>query len=147
MNNCAFVKASPQMLEKLLLVQNYVCWGAPTKKIVDETIRKRGYLKSKELKRQPISDNVIVEELLGDKGMICIEDLIDAFWRCKSNDTGYQAAKQALWPIQLAPLKETSDKANLKHDATGREIKKKTTKVHKGGYLGYMGADINEFVA
>ena len=146
-NNCAFIKASPQALEKLLLVQNYVCWGAPTKKNLDEIIRKRGYLKSKELKRQPISDNVIVEELLGDKGMICIEDLIDAFWRCKSNDEGYMAARQALWPIQLAPLKETSDKANLRHDATGREIKKKTTRVSKGGYLGFMGGEINDFVA
>jgi len=44
-------------------------------------------------------------------------------------------------------LKETSDKANTKHDATGREIKKKTTRVHKGGYLGFMGETINEFVA
>ena len=52
-----------------------------------------------------------------------------------------------VWPIQLAPLKETSEKANTKHDATGRDIKKKTTRVHKGGYLGMMGSDINEFVS
>ena len=37
--------------------------------------------------------------------------------------------------------------ANTKHDATGREIKKKTTRVQKGGYLGMMGSDINEFVS
>ena len=55
--------------------------------------------------------------------------------------------REVLWPIQLAPLKEPSEKANTKHDATGREIKKKTTRVHKGGYLGMMGSDINEFVS
>lgn len=44
-NNCAFVKATPDALTKLLLVKNYIGWGAPTKKIVDEIIRKRGYLK------------------------------------------------------------------------------------------------------
>jgi hypothetical protein len=46
----------------------------------------------------------------------------------------------------LTPLIEPSDKANTKHDATGAEIKKKNTKVSKGGYLGLMGDKINEFV-
>ena len=146
-NNCAFLRAGSQTLDKLLLIQNYVGWGAPTKKIVDEIIRKRGYLKSQEQKRIPISDNVVIEELLGDKGLICVEDIIEAFWKCKGNEATYQAAKGALWPIQLAPLKETSDRANTKHDATGRDIKKLTTRAHKGGYLGNMGSNINEFVA
>jgi hypothetical protein len=33
----------------------------------------------------PISDNNLIEELLGAKGVICIEDIIDAFWNCKRN--------------------------------------------------------------
>ena len=146
-NNCAFVRASTQNLEKLLLIQNYVGYGAPTKTILEEIVRKRGYLKDKTQKRIPISDNVIVEELLGDKGIICVEDIIEAFWRCKGNEESYKAVKEAIWPIQLAPLKEPSDLANTKHDATGRVIKKSTTRVHKGGYLGNMGAEINSFVA
>lgn len=145
-NNCAFVKATPDALQKLLLVKNYIGWGAPSKKTLEEIIRKRGYLK-KELKRVPISDNVLVEELLGEKGIICVEDIIEAFWRCKSNEEAYRAVRDAIWPIQLAPLKETSDIANTKHDATGRTIKKTTTVVHKGGYLGNMGAAVNDFVA
>lgn len=146
-NNCAFVRSCPATLQKLMLVQNYVAWGAPTKKILEEIIRKRGYLKSKEQKRVPISDNVLVEQLLGEKGIICVEDIIDAFWRCKSNEEAFKAVNAAIWPIQLAPLKETSDKANTKHDATGRDIKKTSTRVHKGGYLGFMGNSINDYVA
>lgn len=122
-------------------------WGNPTKQIVDELIRKRGYMKGSDTKRIPISDNVVVEELLADKGIICIEDIIDAIWRCKSNEDGFNAVKQVLWPIQLAPLKETTDKAFIKHDATGRDIKRKTTRVHKGGYLGMMGQNVNAFVS
>ena len=64
-NNCAFVRASASTLEKLMLVQNYCGWGAPTKKTLEDIIRRRGYLK-KESKRLPISDNVLVEELLGE---------------------------------------------------------------------------------
>jgi len=52
-----------------------------------------------------------------------------------------------LWPIQLASLKETTDKALVAHEATGRDVKKVTTKTAKGGYLGFMGGEINAFVA
>lgn len=140
------MRAGTDTIEKLMLVQNYCGWGSPTKKTLEEIIRKRGYLK-KEAKRLPISDNVLVEELLGEKGIICLEDIIDAFWRCKSNEVAFKAVIDVIWPIQLASLKETSDKANTKHEATGRELKKKTTVVHKGGYLGFMGEKINDFVA
>jgi len=81
------VRASSKALEKLLLIQNYVGYGAPTKTILEDIVRKRGYLKDKEMKRIPISDNVIVEELLGEKGIICVEDIIEAYWKCKGNET------------------------------------------------------------
>ena len=69
----------------------------------------------------------MIEELLGSKGIICIEDLIEAFWKCKANPEPYDAARTVMWPIQLAPLVEDSEKANTKHDATGRTLSKKTT--------------------
>ena len=128
-----------------MLIAHYCAYGAPTKSILDEIIRKRGYLK-KESKREPISNNTLIEELLGEQGVICIEDIIDAFWRCSKDEATYKAVKELIWPIQLAPLKETSEKANTTHDATQRVIKKKTTAVHKGGYIGMMGEKINQFV-
>ena len=73
--------------------------------------------------------------------------MIEAFWKCKTNPELYEAVRAVIWPIQLAPLKEDTDKANTTHDATGRTIKKKTTHVIKGGYLGMMGDKINEFVS
>ena len=98
-NNVTFMRASAETLQQLLLVQNYVAWGSPTKKILEEVIRKRGYLKGKDSKRMPISDNVLIEELLGEHGCICIEDVIDAFWRCKQNPDLFKAAKEVIWPF------------------------------------------------
>lgn len=66
---------------------------------MEEVVRKRGYLKTKENERKPISDNVIVEELLGEAGIICVEDVIDALWSCKREDEPYQALTRVLWPI------------------------------------------------
>ena len=64
-NNCAFVMATEDNIKKLLLVSDYVGYGQPTKQILDEIVRKRGYLITVYHKRVPISNNVLIEELLG----------------------------------------------------------------------------------
>jgi len=61
--------------------------------VLDDVIRKRGLLKTTSHQRTPISNNVLIEELLGDHGIICIEDLIDALWNCKKNKAAYEAVK------------------------------------------------------
>jgi large subunit ribosomal protein L7e len=145
-NNCAFVMSTLDNIKKILMVSDYIGYGQPSKKVLDEVIRKRGYLKTEQHKRTPISDNNLIEELLGKHGVICIEDVIDAFWNCKKDPAVYLAVKQTLWPIQLAPLKDTIEAGNVKHEATGRSIKKSTTKTSKGGYLGMLGAQIDQIV-
>jgi large subunit ribosomal protein L7e len=139
--------STPENIKKILLISNYVGYGRPSKKVLDEVIRKRGYLKTSDHKRVPISNNVLIEELLGTQGIICIEDLIDAFWNCKKNIKAYEAVKQVLWPIQLSALKETIEEGIIKHDATDRNIKRVTTKAEKGGHLGMMGDRVNDFVS
>ena len=61
-NNCAFIMSTPDNINKLLLVSDYIAYGQPEKKLVDEVLRKRGYLKTADHKRVPISDNILVEE-------------------------------------------------------------------------------------
>jgi len=151
-NNSVFVRADADNLKKLLTVEDYVTFGYPTKKTVNDLVRKRGFLK-KEGKKLPITDNVLIEELLGcddngPHGCICIEDVIDTVWKCKNEElvTIFNEINKVLWPIQLGSLKETIAEANLSHEATGRDVRKKNTKTHKGGYIGFMGDQINEFV-
>ena len=135
-----------ETIEQLMIIKDYVAYGKPSKSVLDEIIRKRGYLKAKDSKRLPISDNVMVEELLGEDGCICIEDVIDSFWRCKTNPTLYKKVRETIWPIQLAARQETASEKLTKHDATQRDIKKAFTLASKGGHLGYMGDKINDFV-
>jgi len=68
------------------MVKEYVSFGYPTKKIVNDLVRKRGFLKKDDAKL-PITDNNLIEELLGgdedsDQGCICIEDIIDTIYKC-----------------------------------------------------------------
>lgn len=151
-NNGVFVRADKSMMEKLVIVQDYVTYGYPTKKLVNDLVRKRGFLK-KDDKKLPISDNVLIEELLGHQemgpnGCICIEDIIDNIWKCKDEALVgiFNQINKVLWPMQLGSLRETIEEGNIKHEATGKDIRKKNTKSEKGGYIGFLGEAINDFV-
>lgn len=118
-NNAVFLLSTPDVIKGLFMIQNYVTYGYPTKAVVNDLIRKRGYLK-KETQRLPITDNNLIEELLGkatEHAVICIEDIIDTFVKC--DHANFDKVRAVVWPIQLAPLKEDSTKAHTKHEATG----------------------------
>ena len=139
-------------MKKIITIQDYVTYGYPTKKMVNDLVRKRGFLKKDKLKLA-ITDNVLIEELLGSEehgpyGCICIEDIIDSLWKVKEGgyDGIFKEINQVMWPLQLGSLKETIEEGNIAHDATGRDVRKKNTRSEKGGYIGFMGAEINEFV-
>ena len=81
------------------MIQNYITFGYPTKAIVNDLIRKRGYLK-KETQRLPITDNNLIEELLGkatEYAVICIEDIIATFVNC--DKANFDKVREVVWPI------------------------------------------------
>lgn len=61
-------------------------------------IRKRGYL-NKEDKRLPILNNALIEELLGEKGVICVEDIISCLLKCHEPEMPFEEVRKVLWPI------------------------------------------------
>lgn len=98
-NNAVFIHSTPANIKSLIQVQNYVAFGYPTKQVVIDLIRKRGTLR-KDQKRMPITDNTLIEELLGTSaGIICIEDIIDAVVNCAKPDSHFEQVREVLWPI------------------------------------------------
>lgn len=151
-NNCVFVRGDKENMKKVLTVQDYISYGYPTKKMVNDLIRKRGNLK-KDGKKLAITDNNLIEELLGQEshgpqGCICIEDIIDSIWKCREESLAkiFDEINTVLWPMQLGSLKETIEESNIAHDATGKDVRKKNTRSEKGGYIGFQGNQINEFI-
>jgi large subunit ribosomal protein L7e len=88
-NNAVFLRASEDTLKKLVMVNKSVSYGKPSKKIVNEIVRKRGFLrKGDDNEKLPITNNVLIEDLLGPgkidehMGCICVEDVIDTLVNC-----------------------------------------------------------------
>jgi large subunit ribosomal protein L7e len=81
-----------------MIIKDYITFGYPHKRIINDLIRKRGFLK-KEGKKMPITDNVLIEELLGNDDCICIEDIINAIHKCYENAETFKAIQAYLWPF------------------------------------------------
>ena len=74
-------------------IENYIIYGYVTKAAVKSLISKRGYLKvEKEVKA--INSNKIVEDVLGNIGMVCIEDVVSEIFHRGQN---FEKLKKAVW--------------------------------------------------
>jgi large subunit ribosomal protein L7e len=106
-NNAVFVRADEETIKKLMLVNDYVAFGYPSKKMVNDLIRKRGFLRKNE-KKEAITNNVLIEELFAEfnkktkgMGVICIEDIIECVNCCHKPDNfeTFDEVMTILWPF------------------------------------------------
>jgi len=97
-NNGVFVRLNKATLNMLKIAEPYVTWGVPNLKTVRELIYKRGYGKVNH-QRIPLTDNSIVENELGKRNIICVEDLIHEILTVGAN---FKYASNFLWPFKLS---------------------------------------------
>ncbi|MBN3302942.1 RL7L protein, partial [Amia calva] len=106
----AFVKINKTSLRMLKTVEPYVAWGYPNLKSVRELILKRGQAKINN-RRVPLTDNTIIEQHMGNHGIICLEDLIHEIY---SVGPHFRQANGFIWPFHLSVARHAAkDKAGL----------------------------------
>lgn len=107
--NGVFLKVNKATLNMLHRVEPYVTYGYPNLKSVKELIYKRGYGKLNK-QRIALTDNSIIEQALGQHGIICMEDLIHEILTVGPH---FKEANNFLWPFKLkAPLGGLKKKRN-----------------------------------
>ncbi|KAH7283981.1 hypothetical protein KP509_34G033800 [Ceratopteris richardii] len=107
--NGVFLKVNKATINMLRRVEPYVTYGYPNLKSVKELIYKRGFGKI-EKRRIPLTDNSLIEQVLGKSGIICIEDLIHEIYTVGPH---FKEANNFLWPFKLsAPLGGLKKKRN-----------------------------------
>uniref|UniRef100_A0A6V1NZ81 60S ribosomal protein L7 n=2 Tax=Heterosigma akashiwo TaxID=2829 RepID=A0A6V1NZ81_HETAK len=100
-HNGVFVKLNAATIKMLRLVEPFIAYGYPNLKSVKDLVYKRGFGKVNG-QRIPLSCNSVVEGTLGDKGIICVEDLIHEIYTCGPN---FRDANNFLWPFKLSSAK------------------------------------------
>jgi len=97
-NNGVFVKLNKSTLNMLRLVEPFIAWGYPNLKTIRDLVYKRGFAKVNH-QRIAISNNEVVEQVLGSHGIICVEDLIHEIITVGPN---FKKANNFLWPFKLS---------------------------------------------
>merc|ERR1712059_134765 len=97
-NNGVFVKLNKSTLNILRLVEPYISWGYPNLKTIRELVYKRGFGKV-EKQRIALTDNAIVEKVLGKHGIICVEDVIHEILTV---GPAFKEVNNFLWPFKLS---------------------------------------------
>jgi len=96
-NNAVFLKVNHATMTMLRYVEPFVTYGEPSKKVVSDLIYKRGFGKVNK-QRIPLTDNSVIEKALGNKDIICIEDLIHEILTV---GPAFKEANNFLWPFKL----------------------------------------------
>eukprot|EP01018_Ginkgo_biloba_P007685 Gb_20650 [translate_table: standard] len=126
--NGVFLKVNKATMNMLHRVEPYVTYGYPNLKSIRELIYKRGYGKV-DKKRIPLTDNSVIEQVLGKYGIICIEDLIHEIITVGPH---FKEANNFLWPFKLS--------------APSGGLKKKRNHYIEGGDAGNREGYINEII-
>ena len=128
LHNAVIVRNCKPIQNMLQQVEAYVTYGEPSQAVLRQLVYKRGYGKVNG-QRIPLSSNYVVEEVLGAKGIRCVEDLLNEISQCGPN---FKKANNFLWPFKL-----NSPKGGLNY---------KKTPYLNGGDMGPRGSNINGLV-
>jgi len=106
LHNGVFVKLNKATINMIRKVEPYVAYGYPSQKTISKLIYKRGFGKVNG-SRIPLTDNAIVESVLGKNGLVSVEDLIHEITTVGSH---FKAANNFLWPFKLNSPKQGFEK-------------------------------------
>jgi len=117
-NNGVFIRLTKATTEMLKIVEPFIAYGYPNLKSVRELVYKRGYGKINK-QRIPLTDNALVEEHLGQYGIVCIEDLIHEIYTVGPN---FKQAANFLWPFKLSNPTGGFRPRKFKHFVEGGDL-------------------------
>ncbi|KAI5863046.1 60S ribosomal protein L7 [Durotheca rogersii] len=125
-NNGVFVRITKATAEMIKIVEPWVAYGYPNLKSVKELIYKRGYGKINK-QRIPLTDNQIIEQSLGQYGIVCIEDLVHEIYTVGPN---FKQASNFLWPFKLSNPNGGFRPRKFKHYIEGGDLGNREEKIN-----------------
>lgn len=87
------------MMNKLTILKECTVWGYLTPTLLRDLMMKRGRIASGK-EQLPLNDNNLIEEKLGNIGIICLEDLIHEL--TDQNAANFKTVSNFILPFQLS---------------------------------------------
>jgi large subunit ribosomal protein L7e len=129
MNSGVFVVCDDSTIKDLQRIEPFVTYGSPSLKTIRDLVMKRGATLIKGV-RTPLSDNAMIEESLGQHGVICLEDIVHEIVQIGEN---FNIVSKFLVPFELndpvkgwrqKKLKEITERSNNEEERLDDDINK-----------------------
>ena len=91
--NAVFVPNTGETTKLLAKVKQFVVYGTPSRKHITQLLKKRGFI-SVANKKTPLDNNAVVEDIFGEKGILCVDDIAHEF---ATNSQHIKAINERLW--------------------------------------------------
>ena len=117
-NNGVFVRLNKATKQMLHLIQPWIAYGEPNLKSVRELLYKRGYAKINR-SRIALSDNALIEDVLGRYGIISMEDLVHEIYTVGPH---FKQVSNFLWPFHLNNPLNGFHKSKFIHFIEGGDV-------------------------
>merc|ERR1712078_424219 len=79
--------------------------GPPTLQTVTDLLHKKAHIRgTKEGPVLPLQDNRVIEERMGQHGLLCVEDMVDSIYKGQDN---FDIVQKFLLPMQFADIRTT----------------------------------------
>ncbi len=109
-NECRVVSTTAANMELIRHADAYMYYGLPTAEIVSALVHKKAYVavsaeekqKKPDVKAVPLNNNAIIEDVLGEFGLVCVEDLVDVLLKGR-NDDKFEKVSQFISSFKLNP--------------------------------------------
>lgn len=121
-----FVKVNEATLKMLLAVEPFITYGYPSLKSIRDLVFKKGCGKI-ERQRVPLTDNNIIEQALGEHGVICIEDIVH---EVATLGPHFKEVNSFLWPFKLK-MPERRLQMNKKQFKDGGHVGNREDKINE----------------
>lgn len=110
LHNTVLLKNDAQSEALLKIVEPYVIYGYPNIQTVRDLIFKHGFLKING-KKTAMNSNKLIEDHLGEDGIICIEDIVHELFTVSNN---FKNIKKMLTPFVVSiEIKKRSVRTNI----------------------------------
>ena len=84
-------------INMLRIAEPYIAYGYPSLASVRQLLYKRGFVKVNN-QRLPITSNELIESKVGNRGIICVEDIVHEVFTVGPN---FRKVTNFLWPFKV----------------------------------------------
>ncbi len=106
-NECRIVAATPANLAYIRQCDAYIYYGVPTPEIISTLVHKKAHIKQNKT-YVPLNNNAVVEDVLGEHGLICVEDIVEVLVKGK-DDARFVQVNDFIAPFRVNPENKLMD--------------------------------------